>query len=183
MTSANTSNKRMIGQLVYDDDMQPFAKDLQKQIEAKLNAIQERLGFTDDDLDGVPAGELSLAIIEHPDRPAVLAVTIDVTKHKQQADRLLAAIEKRFAARGGTKKDSDQSGTAFHVFTVPAADAKAAAQTTVYFIHDDVLCGINAQDEAEADAQATSPARRPTISNRSPPTKTRWTAAAKQPAI
>jgi hypothetical protein len=140
----------MIGQLVYDDDMQPFAKDLQKQIEAKLNAIEQNLGFTNDDLDGVPAGELSLSIIEHPDRPGVLAVTIDVTKHKQQADRLLAAIEKRFAARGGTKKDSEQSGTTFHVFTVPAADAKAAPQTTVYFIHDDVLCGVDAQDEAEA---------------------------------
>jgi hypothetical protein len=140
----------LLGQLIYDDDMQPFVKDLQKQIEAKLNAVEERLGFTTDDLDGVPAGELSLAMIEHKDRPAVLAVTIDVTKHKQQSDRLLAAIEKRFAARGGTKKDTDQSGTTFHVFTVPAADAKAAAQTTVYFVHDDVLCGIDAEDEAEA---------------------------------
>jgi hypothetical protein len=144
----------LIGQLVYDDDMQPFVKDLQKQLEAKLGAIEERLGFTIDDLDGVPAGELSLAMIEQKDRAAVLAVTIDVSKHKQQSDRFLAAVEKRFAARGGTKIDADQSGTTLHVFTVPASDsksagAKAPAQTTVYFVHDDVLCGVEAQDEAE----------------------------------
>jgi hypothetical protein len=140
----------LLGQLVYDDEMQPFAKDLQKQIEAKLNAVEERLGITNDDLDGVPAGELSLAVIEHEGRQAVLAVTIDVTKHKQQAERLLAAIEKRFAARGGAKKDVDQAGTTMHVFTVPAADGKGAPQTTVYFVHDDVLCGVDAQDEADA---------------------------------
>jgi hypothetical protein len=150
----------LIGQLVYDDDMQPFVKDLLKQLEAKLNAVEERLGFTVDDLDGVPAGEMSLAMIEHKDRPAVLAVTIDVTKHQQQSDRLLTAIEKRFAARGGTKKDTDQAGTKFHVFTVPAgdskttdskaADAKTPAQTTIYFVQDNVLCGVDAQDEAEA---------------------------------
>ncbi|HEY2411712.1 MAG TPA: hypothetical protein VGI40_05695 [Pirellulaceae bacterium] len=140
----------LVGQLVYDDDMQPFVKSLQKQIETKLGAIEEKLGFTIDDLEGVPAGELSVSMIEHKDRPAVLAVTIDVTKHQKQSERFLAAVEKRFAARGGTKKDADHSGTTFHVFTVPAADSKAPQQSTVYFVHDDVLCGVDAVDEADA---------------------------------
>jgi hypothetical protein len=145
----------LLGQLIYDDDMQPFVKSLQKQLETKLGAVEEQLGFTVDDLEGLSAGELSLSMIEHKDRPAVLAVTIDVSKHKQQTERFLAVVEKRFAARGGAKKDIDQSGTTFHVFTVPAGaskapDAKTPAQTTVYFVHDDVLCGVEAQDEAEA---------------------------------
>ena len=128
----------------------PSSKSLQKQLEKKLGAVEEKLGFTIDDLEGVSAGELSLSMIEHKDRPAVLAVTMDVTKHKQQSERFLAAVEKRFTARGGTKKDADESGTTFHVFTIPAADAKAAAQTTVYFVHDDVLCGVDSKDEADA---------------------------------
>jgi hypothetical protein len=141
----------LVGQLVYDDDMQPFVKSLQKQLEKKLGAVEEKLGFTIDDLEGVSAGELSLSMIEHKDRPAVLAVTMDVTKHKQQSERFLAAVEKRFTARGGTKKDADESGTTFHVFTIPAAaDSKAAAQTTVYFVHDDVLCGVDSKEEADA---------------------------------
>jgi hypothetical protein len=141
----------LLGQLAYDDDMQPFVKSLQKQLETKFGAIEEKLGFIVDDLEGVPAGELSLSMIERKDRPAVLAVTIDVTKHKQQSERFLAAVEKRFAARGGTKKDTDQSGTTFHVFSVPAtAGTKPSPQTTVYFVHDDVLCGVDALDEADA---------------------------------
>jgi hypothetical protein len=139
----------LLGQLVYDDDMQPFVKSLQNQLETKFGAVEERLGFTVDDLEGLPAGELSLAMIERKDRQAVLAVTIDVTKHKQQADRFLAVVEKRFAARGGTNKDADQSGTTFHVFTIPA-NTKSPAQITVYFVHEDVLCGVDARDEADA---------------------------------
>src|SRR5450755_576865 len=87
----------LVGQLIYDDDMQPFVKSLQKQLETKLGAIEERLGFTIDDLEGLAAGEMSLSVIEHKDRSAVMATTIDVTKHDKQAERFLAVVEKRFA--------------------------------------------------------------------------------------
>jgi hypothetical protein len=130
-----------------DEVMQPFIEDLRKQIQDEYRVVEDKLGFTWDELDGVSAGELSLSLIERKDRDAALAVTIDVTDHKQQADALIAVIEKRFTARNGRKQTADTGGTTLHVFTVPA---NGAQQVTVYFIKDNILCGVD--DRALANA-------------------------------
>ncbi len=143
-------NQTQWGQLLHDEIMRPFVDDLQKQMDDKLGLLAEKLGITRDDLDGVAAGELSLAVIERKDRPAALAITIDVTGRKVMVDKLMAAIEKRFAARKGRKSTVQVDGTTFTVFNIPPADANGAAQETVYFLKDDVLCGIDDRSEATA---------------------------------
>ncbi len=141
--------KTQFGQMLDDEVMQPFVESLRKQIKKEYRAFENKLGLEWKDLDGVPAGELSLAIIERQGEDASLAITIDVTGHEQQAEALLAAIEKRFAARGGTKQTADIDGTTLRIFTVPT-DAGSPPQVTVYFVKDNVLCGI--EDRAEAEA-------------------------------
>lgn len=144
------------GQLVDDPVMQPFVKNLKQQLDGKLNIIRKKLGITWDDLQGVTGGELSFSILERPRREAAMAITIDITEHEKQADKLLAAIEKRFAARRGTKKEVEKSGTTLLVFDIPAADRQKKPQQTVYFIKDDVLCGVDDRAEAEAMLQRFS---------------------------
>jgi hypothetical protein len=141
--------KTQLGQMLRDETMQPFVDDLKKQLEGKSSFVTDKLGITWDDLDGVPAGELSLAIIEESERPAAVAMTIDVTGRAGQAAGLLAAVEKRFAERGGTKKTINRSGTVLYVFDVPATEG-GKPQQTVYFIQDDLLCGVDDRQEAEA---------------------------------
>jgi hypothetical protein len=142
-------NETQFGQMLDDELMQPFMKDLRKQIQEKYRAVEEKLGITWEDLEGVPAGEMSLSIIERSGEDAALAITIDVTGREEQVDSLLLAIEKRFAARGGKKAAVDESGGNLDVFTIPA-DEGSPPQTTVYFIKDDVLCGIDDRALAEA---------------------------------
>ncbi len=137
------------GQLLDDELMRPFVESLREQIRDKYHVFEDKLGLTWEDLDGVPGGEMSLAIIERPGEAAAMAVTIDVTDHAQQAEALLAAVERRFAARGGRKETADSGGTRLHVFNVPA-DAGSPPQVTVYFIKENVLCGIDDRNEAEA---------------------------------
>jgi hypothetical protein len=141
--------KTQFGQMLDDEMMQPFVEDLKKQLEGKFGLVTDKLGITWNDLEGVPAGELSLAIIEESDRPAAVAVTIDVTGRAGQADELLAAVERQFAERGGTKKTVNRSGTVLHVFDVPAAEG-GQPQQTVYFIQNNLLCGVDDRQEAEA---------------------------------
>lgn len=133
--------KTQFGQMLNDEVMQPFVEDLRKQLREEYRAVEDKLGITWDDLEGVPTGELSLSIIERKDRDAALAITIDVTDHKQQADGLLAAVEKRFAGRGGRKQTSEAGDTTLQVFTVPVAGGPQ--QTTVYFFKDNLLCGVD----------------------------------------
>ena len=138
-----------LGELGYDDAMRPFMDSVRDQLETK-SGLTERLGIVWDNLDGLPAGELSLSIIERKGRDAVLAITIDVTGRAKQGERLIAAAEKRFAARGGKKQTATVGGATLNVFTTPAAKRGAAPIETVYFIHDDILCGVSGRDEAEA---------------------------------
>jgi len=149
-TAHDRFDQTQIGQLLGDDAMDAFVESLRKQLTGKFGVIQERLGITWDDLEGVPSGELSLAIIERPGRDAALAITMDVTGRGPQAEALIAAVEKRFTGRGGSKRTVQSAGTTLLVFDVPAADPNAPLLQTVYFVRDNVLCGVNGRDEAEA---------------------------------
>jgi hypothetical protein len=143
-------NRTQFGHMLADEVMQPFVDDLRQQLDDKYDVIKEKLGITWTDLDGVPAGELSLSILERKEKTAALVLTIDVTDHKTQADRLMAAVARRFADRGARKEVVESNGTSLTLFTIRAAGANAAPQETVYFIKDNVLCGVDDRGEAEA---------------------------------
>jgi hypothetical protein len=135
--------------MFYDEIMQPFVEDLRKQLQDKYRAVEDKLGIIWDDLEGMPAGELSLSIIERAGKDAAVAITIDVTGHAAETEKLLATVERRFAARGGNRQDAPSGDTTLRVFTVPG-DAGSPPQTTVYFVRNDVLVGIDDRAEAEA---------------------------------
>jgi hypothetical protein len=138
------------GQLLNEPAMQPFIKHAKEEFEGKTSIIEDRLGITWDSLQGVTGGELSLALVEQSNRDAALAVTIDVTGHEAQADKLLSSIEKNFAARGGKKRTVEKSDTTLLVFDIPAKGRDKKARQTVYFIKDNTLCGVDDRAEAEA---------------------------------
>jgi hypothetical protein len=109
---------------------------------------------------------MSLSIIERKVENAALAITIDVTDRQDQADALLQSIEKRFAGRGGRKEIVNHDDGDLYIFSVPG-DAGSQPQTTVYFIKDDVLCGID--DRMQAEAMLKRFAGRPSDNLRSVP--------------
>ncbi len=142
-------DKTQLGQLLNDETMQPFVEDFRKQLNDEFGAVQRKLGITPDDLKGVTAGELSLSVIERKEPDAAMAITIDVTGKQKEAEGLLAAVEKRFAGRNGKKSTTKVGDTTLHVFTVPT-DKPSTTQQTVYFIKDNLLCGVDDRAEAEA---------------------------------
>jgi hypothetical protein len=141
--------KTQLGQMWNDETMQPFVEDFEKQMGDKYQAMETKLGVKFDDIKGVSSGELSLALIERKGQDAALAMTMDVTGHAKQADTMLTAVEKRFTARGGKKTTEKLGDATLQVFQMPALKG-GGTQTTVYFIKDDLLCGIDDRAEAEA---------------------------------
>src|SRR6185503_16844898 len=143
-------NKTQIGQMFNDDVMKAFVEDFKKQTREDFGALEKKLGFQYDDLKGVTGGEMSVSLIERKEQDAALAITIDVTGHEKQATGFLAAIEKRFAGRGGKRTTAKSGGTTLEVFSVPGEAGSKKLQTTIYFIKDNLLCGIDDRAEAEA---------------------------------
>jgi hypothetical protein len=84
---------------------------------------------------------------------ADLAVTMDVTGRDAQAQAFLKAVAKRFATMGGERREVQSNGTTLTIFDVPAQRAKDEPVQTVYFLRDNVLCGVNNRDQAEAMLQ------------------------------
>ncbi len=139
-----------MGLLADDSAMQPFMEDLRQQLQDKFSILRDKLGFTLDDLQNVPGGEMSLGLIERPGQKAALAITIDISGHEQQAAALLATIEKNFAARGAPKQIVKKNDTSLLVFTFPARRHHGSPVQTVYFLHEGVLCGVDDLSEAKA---------------------------------
>lgn len=155
MTNAEQAQQHFdqtqFGQMLDDGVMEDFRKSLDTQIRDKFGDLTNRLGFTYDDLDGVIAGELALAIIDRPEKEeASLAILMDVTGRDAAVKNYLAAVEKRLTGNGGVKQEIEAGDTTLTTYLIPAKNGKDEPIETVYFQRDNVLVGINGREEAQA---------------------------------
>ena len=112
-------SKTQLGQLIADPAMQPFVEDFLRQIQQKWTQTHQKLGITWDDLDGVPAGEVSVAMILSSATEVSLAVTVDVTGHQEQVAALLDKINKNMATKKAVQTTRNVLGTTVTVFDIP----------------------------------------------------------------
>ena len=56
-------NKTQLGHLMADPVMEPFTKDIHRQIEQRWSSVHDRLGVTLDDMKGVPGGDAGIGLI------------------------------------------------------------------------------------------------------------------------
>ena len=70
--------------------MQPFVESLKNQLRQTGLRQLELLGLTWQDIEKVPGGEIAVAVIQPTTDNAALAMVIDVTGHRPQAEALLA---------------------------------------------------------------------------------------------
>jgi hypothetical protein len=131
-----------MGELVADPIMQPFMEDLGKQLEEKLNAAGVKLGITLSDLDGVYGGEVAMGVVR-PDARDVnshaLALVVDITGKQEQADALLAKIDRNMTAKGARRANRKVGNTALTYYTLPKKPDEKVPTTAVYAVQGDTL--------------------------------------------
>jgi hypothetical protein len=131
-------DKTQMGQLASDPSMKPFVEDLKRQLSEQWTKSHEKLGIGWEDLDGVPSGEVAMALLllnETKDASVVLA---DITGRHAQANRLLAKIDENMAARRATRTERKSGGATIVIFNIPKRD-DIPARTVAYFSHQDLL--------------------------------------------
>jgi len=132
-------NRTQVGQLMQDPVMEPFAKDLRRQLEDRWSGFRDKLGLTLDDLKDVPGGETALGIIQPgPDQTAV-ALLVDVTDHRQQAEKLLEKVATNLAKQKAKRTETTVAGTKVIRFDLPKKEEDGPARQAVYFLKDDLL--------------------------------------------
>jgi len=97
--------KTQLGKLMADKKMEPFAKDLKRQLDDRWSGVQKRLGLTLDDLKTVPGGEVGLGLILPAPKKAVFALVVDVTGKLDEADAMLKKISTNLLHQGA-KRDT-----------------------------------------------------------------------------
>ena len=82
-------NQTQLGHLMADPVMEPFSKDLRRQLDERWSNIHERLGLTLEDMRGVPGGDVAIALIAPAPGKAALAIVVDVSGKLAQANEML----------------------------------------------------------------------------------------------
>jgi hypothetical protein len=122
--------------------MKPFIDDVRKQIGAKLEKAGKRLGVKWEDMEGVYAGESSLAVIQ-PDpkdkNSHATVLIVDITGKRDKADELLAKVDKNQKADKAVRSELKSGGVTITVYTQPLAAGEKVAEQSFYFIKDDTL--------------------------------------------
>ncbi len=131
-------NKTQMGKLLKDPVMEPFAKDLRRQFQDRWSGVHDRLGLTLDDLQGVPGGELAVALIRATPDLAATAILVDVTGHLDQANAMLGKVAANMKKKGAKRSEHEVAGITVILFDMPETEEDGPEQV-VYFLSGNML--------------------------------------------
>lgn len=145
--AANLSKKwqeMQLGQLTEDPVMKPFVDDFKDQLRAKLGQTGAQLGIGLEDLEGIPNGEISIAIIQpgNDKKQHALVLKVDVTSHETEARELLNRVTANQVQKGAQKGSITLQG--IEVTTLKFAKKEDAEERHAYYLlHEDQFIVIN----------------------------------------
>jgi hypothetical protein len=132
--------KTEFGQLLEDPDVRPFRDDLDRQIRDKGLELQDRLGLSLEDLDGLATGEMAIGIVQGGPHEAVVTLLVDVSQSNELAQKVLAKVATSFQQLGGVHKSESAGGTTLQIYDIPAdAKKKRPARQVAYFLSQGML--------------------------------------------
>ncbi len=148
---ASAFERTPLGRLLDDPDMQDFRNDLENQVEGKDVKVDERLGIPLEDLQGLPSGEVALALIQPPTGKGVSAALIDVTGNLQAAGQTLQKIDASLTKNGAKRvmHPSKFAKAPLTVYTIPPKGKRKLPVTAIYVIEANVLCVFDDLPTAE----------------------------------
>jgi len=128
-----------LGRLLDDPLMKPFGDDIRRQIKQKWSQSHSKLGLSLEDLEGIAAGELSLAVVAVPRGRAALAVLVDVSGKEDEAQATLAKVEGELKKQGAKSTLQTVGGVKLTVLESPPKGEQKEPNRAVYFLHDGLL--------------------------------------------
>ena len=146
------------GQLVSDPAMQPFVESLKSQLRQTGLRQLELLGLTWQDIEKVPGGEMAVAVIQPTTDSVALAMVIDVSGHRQQAEALLAKASDHLLRNGGQRLRR-AANDPIVAFQLPNDSGRERAPVAAYFLQGDLLVAADNIPVLESMLSATSAGR------------------------
>ncbi|MBM4001787.1 MAG: hypothetical protein FJ295_00665 [Planctomycetes bacterium] len=138
-------NETQLGQLANDPIMQPFVEDLKEQLKAKLDQTGTHLGIAFEDLQGIPGGEIAIAVIqpEGDKKQHALALLVDITGHLAETRELMVRINANQIAKGAQKSVQQVGSVEVTVYKLARKKEGPEDQYAYIFIHQDQLVAVD----------------------------------------
>lgn len=131
-------NQSQFGKLASDPLMKPFVEDVKRQLRQRGLKQLDQMGLTWEELEGLPSGELALAVIQTgPDEGAV-AMVINVAGHETAAQVVLDKVASRMD-RNGAKRLQRRAGDPITAYQLPNEPGRRLPPNAAYFIYKDFL--------------------------------------------
>lgn len=132
--------RTQLGQFAADATLDPFIEHLRSEIPRRLGNMEERVGVTLDDMQGVAGGELAWAIVSRPRGRAASVMLVDTAGNAAERDALIRKIDAHLVGRQATKSTSSAGNTQITHYRVPPLKANEEPSTAAYFVAGDLLC-------------------------------------------
>ncbi len=131
-----------VGRLLNDEAMQPFLKDVPRQLRQRARAswlglMWVELGVDWSQFRDVPRGEVAWAVFDVQGAPSAL-LCADVTGKDEEVKRLQGEIAAAMSKQGISATREDVDGTELTVYELPKRDAMEAS-SLVYFVRQGVF--------------------------------------------
>jgi hypothetical protein len=131
--------KTQLGQLVRDPEMAAFVASFRDQLNHKLSETGKKLGVTWTDLEGVPGGEMALAIVANHKGQPTNVLLADVAGHQDQAAKLMAKIETSLTTQGAKKSEQTIAGVTVNVYALPREEGDRRARQAFHVVKEEML--------------------------------------------
>ena len=131
--------RTQIYQLLNDPVVKPFADDLKRQLQARFDQTQARLGISFEGLEDLGTGEASSAVLAPDDetQPHAVAVIVDATGAVEQAQELVDRIGKQLVEDGAERSEIKIDDHDVVVYTITDEQDAENTYMVYYRIHEE----------------------------------------------
>ncbi len=139
-----------LGKLAADPAVEPFVKDLQEQVQRRIDRTGLRMGIGIEDLMDVCAGDVAVAFIEprEGNQKHAVAAMADVTGKGAAVDKLLKKVDGNLEKRGAMREDKKLGNIEVTIYTVPVKKGARKTFKAVLFLAGGRLFAVDHEETA-----------------------------------
>ncbi|RMG36624.1 MAG: hypothetical protein D6725_10305 [Planctomycetota bacterium] len=135
------------GRLANDPSLADFCESVRRQFDKATARLRKDLGVTWEELWELPAGEVTLAVVNEPRERVATVLFVDFGSRRETVDRLIEALNESFDAQPGNRRRTEQfAGTTLHVYSKEVNKAGPDGQSVrkvetagAYFIRESTV--------------------------------------------
>ncbi len=126
------------GKLLAEPKLQPFLEDVKAKLKEASEKLKDEIGVTLEDLQALPQGDFTIAVMEKPARKIAGVLMFDAGDNTETLDKLVEKMDAALQAQGADHSTQDISDVEVHVYKLAGGDENPF-KTLAYFTDEGTI--------------------------------------------